>query len=188
MGLGNPGSRYDLTRHNVGERAVVACAASAGETFSKMKSHGMVAIANHPEGIRLHLATTTSFMNVSGAPVRAMLAFYKIPAEQLIVVHDELDLEPGVVRLKKGGGHAGHNGIRDVAQALGTPEFLRIRVGIGRPEGRIPPADYVLQKHTPEQEQTMAQTFSTVGSAIELLATEGLTAAQGRIHSPSADA
>ena len=188
MGLGNPGPRYELTRHNVGERAVVACAGSAGETFSKMKSHGLVAAVKHPEGIRLNLATTSSFMNVSGAPVRAMLAFYKIVPERLIVVHDELDLDPGVVKLKKGGGHAGHNGIRDIAQALGTPEFLRIRVGIGRPEGRIPPADYVLQKHTAEQEEQMAQTFTTVCSAIELLATEGLTAAQGRIHSPSADA
>ena len=148
----------------------------------------MTAVVKHPSGIRLNLATTSSFMNVSGAPVRAMMAFYKIPPEQLIVVHDELDLDPGVVRLKMGGGHAGHNGIRDIAQALGTPDFLRIRVGIGRPEGRIPPADYVLQRHTAEQETTMAQTFTTVCSAIELLATEGLTAAQSRIHSPPSGA
>jgi len=188
VGLGNPGPRYELTRHNVGQRAIAACASSAGVKFTKFKSHGVTALAPHPTGISLRFAATTSFMNLSGGPVQAMMAFHKIPASQLIVVHDELDLAPGVVRLKQGGGHAGHNGLRDIAQALGTPDFFRIRVGIGRPEGRMPPADYVLNNFDPAEEAALAETFATVCSATEILATEGLLAAQGRIHSPSSGA
>lgn len=117
-----------------------------------------------------------------------MLAFHKIPPTQLIVVHDELDLAPGVIRLKQGGGHAGHNGLRDIQRALGTPDFFRIRMGIGRPEGRMPPADYVLGRFQPVEEEALPASFATVCSAIEILATEGLQAAQGRIHSPPASA
>jgi PTH1 family peptidyl-tRNA hydrolase len=127
-------------------------------------------------------------MNLSGPPVQAMLAFHKIPPTQLIVVHDELDLAPGVIRLKQGGGHAGHNGLRDIQRALGTSDFFRIRMGIGRPEGRMPPADYVLGTFQPVEEEALPASFATVCSAIEILATEGLQAAQGRIHSPPASA
>ena len=127
-------------------------------------------------------------MNLSGPPVQAMLAFHKIPPTQLIVIHDELDLAPGVIRLKQGGGHAGHNGLRDIQRALGTPDFFRIRMGIGRPEGRMPPADYVLGRFQPVEEEALPASFATVCSAIEILATEGLQAAQGRIHSPPASA
>ena len=188
MGLGNPGPRYERTRHNIGELAVAACAASAGVNFTKFKSQGVTAVVNHPSGISFRLAATTSFMNLSGPPVQAMLAFHKIPPTQLIVVHDELDLAPGVIRLKQGGGHAGHNGLRDIQRALGTSDFFRILMGIGRPEGRMPPADYVLGTFQPVEEEALPASFATVCSAIEILATEGLQAAQGRIHSPPASA
>lgn len=185
MGLGNPGPLYERTRHNIGELAIAACASSAGVNFTKFKSYGVTALVNHPSGSSFRLAATTSFMNLSGTGIQAMLAFHKIPPSQLIVVHDELDLAPGVIRLKHGGGHAGHNGLRDIQRALGTTDFFRIRMGIGRPEGRMPPADYVLGTFQPVEEEALPAMFATVCSAIEILATEGLVVAQGRIHSPS---
>jgi len=182
VGLGNPGSQYEATRHNVGHRVVAGCAQSASVNFQKFKSHGVIATIKHPASVTLRLAALSSFMNRSGPPVQAMLAFHKIPPSQLIVVHDELDLAPGVIRLKMGGGHAGHNGLRDIARALGTTDFLRVRVGIGRPEGRMPPADYVLGRWSEDEERVLSATLSRACEAIEILATEGLLAAQGRIH------
>lgn len=111
-----------------------------------------------------------------------MLAFHKIPPSQLIVVHDELDLAPGVVRLKFGGGHAGHNGLRDIARMLGTPDFHRVRVGIGRPEGRMPPADYVLGRYSAEDEAALPAVLALGCRASEAIALQGLTAAQQLIH------
>jgi peptidyl-tRNA hydrolase, PTH1 family len=184
VGLGNPGPTYEKTRHNVGHRVVSACAESAGVSFSKFKSHGVTALVNHPDGVGLRFAALSSFMNRSGTPVAAMMSFYKIPPTQLIVVHDELDLAPGVVRLKFGGGHAGHNGLRDIARMLGTSDFYRIRVGIGRPEGRMPPADYVLGRLSADEEAGLPDTLSLACRGAELLAVSGLTAAQQLIHPP----
>jgi PTH1 family peptidyl-tRNA hydrolase len=166
----------------VGHRVVSACAESAGVSFSKFKSHGVTAVVNHPEGVALRLAALSSFMNRSGTGVAAMLSFYKIPTSQLIVVHDELDLEPGVVRLKFGGGHAGHNGLRDIARMLGSTEFHRVRVGIGRPEGRMPPADYVLGRFDEMEEAFLPDVLALSCRGIEALATSGLLAAQQLIH------
>jgi peptidyl-tRNA hydrolase, PTH1 family len=158
------------------------CAESAGVSFQKFKSHGVSAAVKHPAGVTLRLGAPSSFMNRSGGPVQAMLAFYKIPPKQLIVVHDELDLAPGVVRLKFGGGHAGHNGLRDIARMLGTTDFHRVRVGIGRPEGRIPPADYVLGRFSPEEEATLPEVLSIACRGAEAIALQGLTPAQQLIH------
>jgi len=180
--LGNPGPTYEKTRHNVGHRVVSGCAQSAGVSFSKFKSHGVTAVVNHPEGVALRFAALSSFMNRSGTGVAAMLSFYKIPPSQLIVVHDELDLTPGVVRLKFGGGHAGHNGLRDIARLLGTTDFHRVRVGIGRPEGRMPPADYVLGRFDQSEEDFLPEVIARACRGIEVLATEGLLAAQQLIH------
>jgi len=182
VGLGNPGATYEKTRHNVGHRVVSACCESAGANFQKFKSHGVTALVNHPEGVGLRFAALSSFMNRSGTPVAAMLSFHKIPPAQLIVVHDELDLAPGVVRLKFGGGHAGHNGLRDIARMLGTTDFYRIRVGIGRPEGRMPPADYVLGRFDPDEEATLPDVLSLACRGAEAIAVSGLTAAQQLIH------
>jgi peptidyl-tRNA hydrolase, PTH1 family len=151
-------------------------------SFTKFKSHGMTASITHPAGLTMRLATLSSFMNRSGNPVQAMMAFHKIPAGNLVVVHDELDLAPGVVRLKFGGGHAGHNGLRDIAQALGTGDFFRIRVGIGRPETRQPTADYVLGRFSADAEAALPQTIALCCEAIEALVTKGLEPAQGLIH------
>ena len=182
MGLGNPGSQYEYTRHNVGHRVIAGCAHSAGVGFSKFKTHGVQALITHPSGVSLRLATLSSFMNRSGRPVGAMMAFNKIPASNLIVVHDELDLAPGVVRLKFGGGHAGHNGLRDISQVLGTSDFFRVRVGIGRPEPRRSAADYVLGRFSPDEEALLPDVISLCCHAIEAIAVQGLETAQGLIH------
>lgn len=182
MGLGNPGPQYERTRHNVGFRVVAACAESAGVSFQKFKSHGVTAAITLPDGVVLRLGAPSSFMNLSGTPVHAMLAFHKIPPDQLIVVHDELDLAPGVVRLKFGGGHAGHNGLRDIARMLGTTDFHRVRVGIGRPEGRMPPADYVLGRFSAEDEAALGEVLALSCRGAEAIARQGLTAAQQLIH------
>lgn len=182
MGLGNPGSDYERTRHNVGFRVVAACAESASVTFQKFKSHGVTGAIKHPSGVTLRLAAPSSFMNRSGTPVAAMASFHKIPPERIIVIHDELDLEPGVVRLKFGGGHAGHNGLRDIARMLGTTDFGRVRVGIGRPEGRMPPADFVLGRFSAAEEEALPAVLELACRGAEAMATEGLLAAQQRIH------
>ena len=111
-----------------------------------------------------------------------MAYFHKIPPERIIVIHDELDLEPGVVRLKFGGGHAGHNGLRDISRMLGTTDFGRVRVGIGRPEGRMPPADYVLGRFSAAEEEALPAVLTLACQGAEAMAIEGLLAAQQRIH------
>ena len=182
VGLGNPGPTYEKTRHNVGHRVVSGCANSAGVSFSKFKSFGATAAVNHPEGVVMRLAALTSFMNRSGTGVAAMLSFYKIPTSQLMVVHDELDLPPGVVRVKFGGGHAGHNGLRDITRMLGTANFHRIRIGIGRPHVPMPPADYVLGRFQADEEDRLPDVLGLACQAAEALAVRGLVAAQQLIH------
>lgn len=163
---------------------VAACADVAGVRFQKFKSHGVLASVTHPAGFTLRLGALSSFMNRSGNPVQAMLAFHKIPTGHLIVVHDDLDLPHGTIRLKFGGGHAGHNGLKDIARALGTLDFFRVRVGIGRPDDPRPVADYVLQRFSPEQEAGLPAVLREACDALEVLVTEGLTSAQQKVHPP----
>jgi peptidyl-tRNA hydrolase, PTH1 family len=123
-------------------------------------------------------------MNESGRPVGQLLRFYSLPPERLIVVHDELDLPFGGLRLKVGGGHGGHNGVRDIATVLGTPEFPRVRVGIGRPPGRQPAADFVLRNFAAEERTALPNLLVDAADAVEALATDGLEAAQARFNGP----
>lgn len=183
VGLGNPGPQYENTRHNVGHRVLSACAENAGVSFSKVKSHGVSALVRHPSGVSLRLSVLTSFMNLSGAPVKSLLSFFSIPISQLIVVHDELDVDFGTVKIKYGGGHAGHNGLKDIQRHLGTPDFLRVRVGIGRPPGRQDPADYVLGRFSEDEEAQLPVVLERSCRALEAIAVSGLTAAQQMIHS-----
>ncbi len=182
MGLGNPGPQYERTRHNIGHRVLHTYARRQGVSFQKFKSHGVLASISHTSGVTLRLGLLSRFMNLSGAPVQAMLAFHKIPPAQLIVVHDDLDLPHGVVRLKSGGGDAGHNGLRDIARALGSADFYRVRMGIGRPGDARPMADYVLQPFLTEQEATLDEFLQTGVDAVETLILEGLSAAQQKFH------
>ncbi|HEX5196000.1 MAG TPA: aminoacyl-tRNA hydrolase [Gaiellales bacterium] len=149
VGLGNPGARYRDTRHNLGRRAVELIADELGGSWRSRWNGRVSELRDSDE--RLALLVPETFMNESGRSVAPALRFYKLPPERLVVVHDELDLELGDVRAKQGGGLAGHNGLRSLAEALGTQDFLRVRIGIGRPErgDRRPVADWVLQPFPP---------------------------------------
>ena len=133
-------------------------------------------------GVRAVLAKPNSFMNVSGGPVAALRAFYKTPAEHIVVLHDELDLPFGTVRLKLGGGDNGHNGLRSITSALGTRDYHRIRIGIGRPPGRMDPADFVLRNFSPAERADLPHVLTWAAQATEALLARGLDAAQNEIH------
>jgi peptidyl-tRNA hydrolase, PTH1 family len=149
VGLGNPGARYRDTRHNLGRRAVELIGDELGASWRSRWNGRFSELRDGDE--RLALLVPETFMNESGRSVAPALRFYKLPPERLVVVHDELDLELGDVRAKQGGGLAGHNGLRSLAEAIGTQDFLRVRIGIGRPErgDRRPVADWVLQPFPP---------------------------------------
>ena len=184
VGLGNPGARYAGNRHNVGAHVVAELAARGGVALSAHKG-GLRAARVHlpgPGGTPAVLAVPTSYMNVSGPPVREIATFYKVPAERVLVVHDELDIDFGRVRLKRGGGEGGHNGLRSVTASLGTKDYLRVRVGIGRPPGRLDPADFVLRDFTAAEQPEIAVTVALAAGAVELLVSDGLLAAQQRFH------
>jgi PTH1 family peptidyl-tRNA hydrolase len=185
VGLGNPGPQYERTRHNIGQLVVDELARRRGQGFRSHKANARVAEAwLRPGGPKLVLAKLNTFMNVSGGPVAGLVQFYGIPPERVVVVHDELDIPFDAVRLKIGGGHGGHNGVRDVAKALGTPDFPRVRVGIGRPPGRQDPADWVLQQFPASAREELALAASDAADAVERLVDEGLLAAQQVHHAP----
>jgi peptidyl-tRNA hydrolase, PTH1 family len=185
VGLGNPGPRYEATRHNIGQVVVDELAARRGETFRAHKANARVAETwLRPGGDKLVLAKANTFMNVSGGPVAGLAKFYGIDPEHVVVVHDELDIPFDTLKLKVGGGHGGHNGVRDVAKALGTPDFPRVRVGIGRPPGRQDPADWVLDPFSATERATLANLVADAADAVEMLVDDGLVAAQQRWHAP----
>lgn len=185
VGLGNPGPRYEPTRHNVGQMVVDELAARRGETLRAHKANARVAETwLRPGAAKLVLAKPNSFMNVSGGPVSALARFYGVPAERIVVVHDELDIPFDSVKLKVGGGHGGHNGVRDVAKALDTPQFPRVRVGIGRPLGRQDAADWVLDPFGATERKTLPILIADAADAVEQLVGEGLLAAQQKHHAP----
>ncbi|MBD7956899.1 aminoacyl-tRNA hydrolase [Microbacterium sp. Sa4CUA7] len=185
VGLGNPGPRYEMTRHNIGQLVVDELASRRSETFRSHKANARAAETwLRPGTDKLILAKPNSFMNVSGGPVAALASFYGVPADRVIVVHDELDIPFDTIKLKVGGGHGGHNGVRDVAKALGTPDFPRVRVGIGRPPGRQDAADWVLDPFGPTERKTLPILVADAADAVEQLIDEGLLAAQQRHHAP----
>ena len=184
VGLGNPGPGYAGNRHNVGQMALAELADRASATFKNHKAGASVAEGRTfaAKGPNLVLAKPHSFMNLSGGPVAALLRFYKIEPDHLIVLHDELDIPFDTIRLKVGGGHGGHNGIRDIAAAIGTPDFARVRIGIGRPPGRQPAADFVLRDFTADERQVLPNLLVDAADATEMIAGPGLEAAQLKFH------
>jgi len=187
VGLGNPGPGYAANRHNVGQMVVSELAQRASASFKTHKTGALVAEGRlAPAGTRFVFAKPTSFMNLSGGPVSRLLKFYSLDPSRLIVVHDELDIPFDTVRLKSGGGHGGHNGIRDIASAIGTPDFVRVRVGIGRPPGRQSAADFVLRDFAAGERQALPSLIADAADAVEQVAADGLPAAQLRFHSPRA--
>ncbi len=187
VGLGNPGPGYATHRHNVGQMALDELAHRIGAGFTNHKTNATVAEARLAVGgPKLVLAKPNSFMNLSGGPVAQLLRFYDLDADRLIVLHDELDVPFDTLRLKVGGGHGGHNGIRDIAAAIGTPDFARVRIGVGRPPGRQDAADFVLKPFTSAEREVLPSLLSDAIDATELLITDGLLAAQTRWHAPRA--
>jgi PTH1 family peptidyl-tRNA hydrolase len=191
VGLGNPGARYAGNRHNVGAMVVDELAARHGGARLKAhKSRASVAevrlgmLPGGAPGPRTVLAVPTSYMNESGGPVKAVMQFFGIDPDHLVVLHDELDIPAGEVRLKKGGGEGGHNGLRSISSALGTKDYLRVRVGIGRPPGRMEPADFVLRDFSVAERKELPFLIGDAADATEQLVAQGLTAAQQRWHSP----
>ena len=186
VGLGNPGAGYVGNRHNVGQMVLVELADRLRAPFKSHRTNSAVAEGRSvASGPRLILAKPNSFMNVSGGPVANLLRFYSLDPSRLIVVHDELDIPFDTLKLKFGGGHGGHgghNGLRDIIAATGTGDFTRVRVGIGRPPGRQPAADFVLRDFTGSERQTLPNALADAADAVELIAAEGLTAAQLRFH------
>lgn len=171
VGLGNPGSQYALSRHNAGCWLVDRLALACGSRFRRESRIKAESCRIQLAGRALWLLKPTTFMNLSGRAVGPFMAFYKIPLQALLVVHDDLDLPPGIVRLKRGGGHGGHNGLRDIIRQLGGNDFLRLRLGIGHPGAGTDVIGYVLRR-PPESEQGLIMdaidaTFGELGHIVD---------------------
>ena len=186
VGLGNPGPDYAGHRHNVGQMALSQLASDIGATFKSHKANALVAEGwVRPGGPKLILAKPKTFMNLSGGPVANLLKFYGVEPANLIVLHDELDIDFDVIRLKSNGGHGGHNGLRDIIAAIGTNEFNRVRIGIGRPPGRQDAADFVLSNFNSSEREILPHVLAHATDAVETIAEEGILAAQQRFNSPA---
>lgn len=184
VGLGNPGERYAQNRHNIGYMVVDELARRMNSTFSSHKSNARVCEGRlEMGGSKVVLAKANTFMNASGGPVSSLAKYFSAPATQVIVVHDELDLPFDTVKLKQGGGHGGHNGLRDISSALGSPQYLRVRVGIGRPPGQRDVADFVLSDFSAAEKKSVPVLVAEAADAVEAIVAEGLLAAQQRFHS-----
>lgn len=182
VGLGNPESEYGGTRHNVGADVVRAYAERARAVLSRNK-RARCQVAELRDGDRrIVLAIPEGYMNNSGGPVQQAANWYSVAADHLVVVHDEVDLPVGALRLKLGGGTAGHNGLKDVERALGTPEFYRVRIGVDRPPGRMATKDHVLRRFPPAEREQIDVVIEEAIDAIELLIDEGLEPTQNRYH------
>jgi PTH1 family peptidyl-tRNA hydrolase len=180
-GLGNPGPQYAGNRHNVGYMCCDELAGEMGVTFKRDRSRAFVATGTLA-GASVVLAKPMSFMNVSGGPVAALRNFYKLLNERVIVVHDELDLPFETVRLKLGGGDNGHNGLRSVTAALGSRDYNRIRIGIGRPPGRMDPADFVLRDFSPAERKEMPGILGRAADSVRILVEHGMAVGQNEMH------
>jgi peptidyl-tRNA hydrolase, PTH1 family len=184
VGLGNPGPGYAGNRHNVGFMVADLLAERAGARFKVHKGRAEVVegrLGGFP-GSRIVIAKPMTFMNLSGGPVTSIRDFYKVPVERIVVVHDELDIPFGTLRLKRGGGDNGHNGLRSVTRSLGTREYLRVRFGIGRPPGRQDPAEFVLRDFSGAERKELPFLIDRTADSVEALLLGDLAAAQNTYH------
>jgi peptidyl-tRNA hydrolase, PTH1 family len=184
VGLGNPGPAYARNRHNVGFLVADLIADRAGMRFGRHR-RAVAEVAEGRLGLggpRVVLAKPLTYMNLSGGPVAALSAFYKVPAERVIAVHDELDIPYGQLRAKVGGGEGGHNGLRSMTTSLGTRDYLRVRFGIGRPPGRQDPADFVLSDFGAAERKELDFLVDRAADLTEAVVTRGLEWAQNEYH------
>jgi PTH1 family peptidyl-tRNA hydrolase len=183
VGLGNPGDKYAHTRHNAGAEFVEQLAARHLSPLKpEKKYHGLYARVQW-QGLDLHLLNPSTFMNRSGLSVKALADFFRITPEQILIAHDELDLPPGTAKLKKGGGHVGHNGLRDTIAHLGTNDFQRLRLGIGHPGDSRKVTGYVLGRLGKQEAEQLNEVFSEVLRELPNAATGKLAAAMNQLHS-----
>jgi PTH1 family peptidyl-tRNA hydrolase len=186
IGLGNPGRRYAQTRHNVGFQIVTRLAEKHRLSFSRMQNEALVATGRIGD-VRVVLAKPQTWMNESGGAVGPLARFYKVELPRLLVVYDDLDIPAGTLRLRSEGGSGGHKGMRSIIERLGTQDFPRLRVGIGRPPGRMDPVDYVLLPFARDEESLMDVTRERAVEAIECFLAEGITAAMNQFNAQSSD-
>ncbi|REF30269.1 peptidyl-tRNA hydrolase [Calidifontibacter indicus] len=188
VGLGNPGPGYAGNRHNVGVMVVEEIARRAGSTLKAHKAQALAASVRLPQpsgapgGPAAIIARPTTYMNVSGGPVKSLMNFFKVPLDKLVVVHDELDIDFADVRLKRGGGEGGHNGLRSITSSVGSKDYLRVRVGIGRPPGRMDAADFVLKDFNSTEKKDLPFLVDDAADAVQTLVDLGLTDAQNKVH------
>lgn len=182
VGLGNPGPTYARTRHNVGFMVADLLAERIGSAFKVHKKSGADVATGRLSGHPVVLARPRCFMNESGRQVGPLAQFYSVPTEGVVVIHDDLDLDFGRIRLKQGGGEGGHNGLRSIATVLGSKDFQRVRFGIGRPPGRQDPAAFVLQAFGSREREELPTICEQAADAAEMLIELGLEPAQNIVH------
>ena len=184
VGLGNPGPGYSRNRHNIGYMVVEELSSRLGATFKTHKAKALVATGRLAVGgHKLILAKPTVFMNLNGGPTAALAKFYNLAPENVIAVHDEIDIPFDTVKLKLGGGEGGHNGLRDISRTLGTKDYFRVRAGVGRPPGRADAASHVLRDFSTVENKSLPFLIDNAADAVEMLVSEGLLVAQGKYNS-----
>jgi peptidyl-tRNA hydrolase, PTH1 family len=181
VGLGNPGRRYERTRHNAGARCVELLAKKLGVKLRRSKTSALVA-DGMTDGTRLLLARPTTFMNESGPAVANLLRWFSLDVDRLILVYDDIDVKASTLRLKRGGGTAGHNGLESVVKALGSSDFYRVRIGVGRPAGSRDPADWALDKMNKAETEELAVTEAEAADAVLSIVHDGLERAMNRFN------
>lgn len=182
VGLGNPGPRYETTRHNVGFLVADILAERIGSGFKVHKKSGAEVTTGRLGGRSVVLAKPRTYMNESGRHVGPLAKFYSVDPADIVVLHDELDIDFGRIRLKFGGGEGGHNGLRSIASTLGTKDFQRVRIGVGRPPGRQDPAAFVLENFNSRERPELDTILEQAADATELLLQHGVEAAQNTVH------
>ena len=181
VGLGNPGREYRGTRHNVGFMLLDRLAEGLGVSFSRVESRSLVTRAEY-QGNKLILVKPQTYMNLSGQAVSSLLRFYKVPLERLLVAYDDVDLPLGTLRLRPGGGSAGHKGMQSIIEKLGKQEFPRLRIGVNRPPGRMEAADYVLQNFSKDDSELLQEVLSRAAQAVLAFVGEGIVSAMNQFN------
>lgn len=184
VGLGNPGPDYHHTRHNAGQMVLDILAERMGARFSpNTRARAAVAAGRlSPGGPKVILAKPLTYMNLSGGPTKALAAYFSIPLDHIVVIHDEVDIPFDTLKLKRGGGEGGHNGLRDISKAMGSKDYLRVRVGVGRPPGQQNTADYVLRPFSKAESKDLPLHLDRAADAVEELITHGLALTQTKFH------
>jgi len=184
VGLGNPGAEYARNRHNAGFLVADLLARRIGAKFGRARRAATEVAEGflRPGGPKIVIAKPMTYMNLLGTPTASLAAFYKIPPERIVAVHDELDLDFGTVRAKIGGGEGGHNGLRSMSKSLGTKEYARVRFGIGRPPGRMDPADYVLSDFSASERKELDFLVDRAADMVESVVEYGVEPTQNRYH------